>query len=927
MPCSLEHCKGLQREHALLAVFLVLKAGALISYVTRQRRLAARSAASVCVLPVYSRLLQYEALHSCLWAATFGFQAYVDGAGARDAVQTALLTTQYLTAASWVLCSEGLLLFLAGRGAGLAALRLATRAAAAWAILLTAGCGCALLAWAIRVPQPSSQPLQLLFAAAWAPYWSRLCVNIVAYPAAAAALGILRPKPAWERAFLLPKLCSGVASAWRLDAAVMPISFAAHAPLLRDSAYWARSGFAACVVGGEDAKAHRPSDLRIERPIGRGSSAVVSAASYFGEPVAVKQFAVAHLTRDFVAMFLTEAECLAHCAHPNVVRFVGGCVAPPLVCLPLNLLLRGGEVKICDFGSSRLLGRRAAASGEGGEEAGEAASLSEEVGTLPYMAPELFLGVVPSASADIFSFGVCVWELCSRLYPWRALLEAGRVDELRARASNRATRSVAAAGGGCDPPPWLESMESGRAPLQELTPPPALAWPWLETWQEDDWLAQALSTMAAVAVALFLLYAGSRTRWRSPVSPRGLLALLATAVRLLVPGGWRRRGVLSSLTFPALIEQLTPASLEAMLRHGAPGLLPVGARVESVHALQSGGFDGVKGDKHIVAVSYSGAGAAALPPRLFVKLSARGEFAMKMLAAATQTAACEALFYLRLAAEARECGIASPRCYFADFSSAGESCLLLEPLYDEVNLPRTAIAQLLGLAGLRHSARRTVGGRALNAAFCTWDVPAQLVGLELELIADLPDLLSGLCAEGDLLAYGHNDIVADNAFFFARASGGPEGEGATLGLFDWQQACLNCVGLEWAWNFHWLPPAFLAAHEADLLDLLLKTYAARGVSVPRDRFLRAYATAAASMYVFGGGAIQPLLKRLHRHGLLEDLAPDDHRHAGAFLHSPHREALLAAEMTRRTLTNACAIMRRHGFAEHWRESRARACVP
>ena len=202
MPCSLEHCKGLQREHALLAVFLVLKAGALISYVTRQRRLAARSAASVCVLPVYSRLLQYEALHSCLWAATFGLQAYVDGAGARDAVQTALLTTQYLTAASWVLCSEGLLLFLAGRGAGLAALRLATRAAAAWAILLTAGCGCALLAWAIRVPQPTSQPLQLLFAAAWAPYWSRLCVNIVAYPAAAAALGILRPKPAWERGAL-----------------------------------------------------------------------------------------------------------------------------------------------------------------------------------------------------------------------------------------------------------------------------------------------------------------------------------------------------------------------------------------------------------------------------------------------------------------------------------------------------------------------------------------------------------------------------------------------------------------------------------------------------------------------------------------------------------------------------------------------------
>ena len=32
-------------------------------------------------------------------------------------------------------------------------------------------------------------------------------------------------------------------------------------------------------------------------------------------------------------------------------------------------------------------------------------------------------------------------------------------------------------------------------------------------------------------------------------------------------------------------------------------------------------------------------------------------------------------------------------------------------------------------------------------------MPAQLVGLELELIADLPDLLSGLCAEGDLLKH------------------------------------------------------------------------------------------------------------------------------------------------------------------------------
>lgn len=43
-------------------------------------------------------------------------------------------------------------------------------------------------------------------------------------------------------------------------------------------------------------------------------------------------------------------------------------------------------------------------------------------------------------SADIFSFGVCVWEMYTRSYPWRALLEAGRTDELRLRVGRHAER-------------------------------------------------------------------------------------------------------------------------------------------------------------------------------------------------------------------------------------------------------------------------------------------------------------------------------------------------------------------------------------------------------------------------------------------------------------------------------------------------------
>ena len=65
--------------------------------------------------------------------------------------------------------------------------------------------------------------------------------------------------------------------------------------------------------------------------------------------------------------------------------------------------------------------------------------------------------------------------------------------------------------------------------------------------------------------------------------------------------------------------------------------------------------------------------------------------------------------------------------------------------------------------------------------------------------------------------------------------------------------------------------------------------------------------------------MQPLMRRLQRAGLFDNLAPNDPRHASGWpdVTPSQRETLIGAEMTRRTLTNACAIMRRHGFVEHW----------
>ena len=90
------------------------------------------------------------------------------------------------------------------------------------------------------------------------------------------------------------------------------------------------------------------------------------------------------------------------------------------------------------------------------------------------------------------------------------------------------------------------------------------------------------------------------------------------------------------------------------------------------------------------------------------------------------------------------------------------------------------------------------------------------------------------CEDRDMVAFGHNDIVADNAYIIQKRGTNKQNGGMDrvqggdsrleLGLFDWQQSCVNNVGQEWAWNFHFLPPCFLDEHESEFIDLILQTY-------------------------------------------------------------------------------------------------------
>ena len=46
-------------------------------------------------------------------------------------------------------------------------------------------------------------------------------------------------------------------------------------------------------------------------------------------------------------------------------------------------------------------------------------------------------------AVDVYSFGVCLWELCFRKYPWHALLEAGDVEGVKQRVGVQGERPCA----------------------------------------------------------------------------------------------------------------------------------------------------------------------------------------------------------------------------------------------------------------------------------------------------------------------------------------------------------------------------------------------------------------------------------------------------------------------------------------------------
>lgn len=94
------------------------------------------------------------------------------------------------------------------------------------------------------------------------------------------------------------------------------------------------------------------------------------------------------------------------------LEFIHGQDIAHLDVKPANILVDSKDVcKLGDFGCSQILD-------EGDENLPASPTYSYLTGTFAYRAPELLKGETPTPKADIYSLGICLWQLLTREQPY-----------------------------------------------------------------------------------------------------------------------------------------------------------------------------------------------------------------------------------------------------------------------------------------------------------------------------------------------------------------------------------------------------------------------------------------------------------------------------------------------------------------------------
>jgi serine/threonine protein kinase len=198
-------------------------------------------------------------------------------------------------------------------------------------------------------------------------------------------------------------------------------------------------------------------EIALGKQVGVGSYGVVYRGKWKGVDVAVKCFIKQKLSERRMLEFRAEMAFLSELHHPNIVLFIGACVKKPNLCIvteyvkqgslrdiladgtikltwsqklrmlrsaalginylhslqpvivhrdlkPSNLLVdENYHVKVADFGFARIK---------------EENATMTRCGTPCWTAPEILRGEKYDERADVFSFGVIMWQVVTRKEPF-----------------------------------------------------------------------------------------------------------------------------------------------------------------------------------------------------------------------------------------------------------------------------------------------------------------------------------------------------------------------------------------------------------------------------------------------------------------------------------------------------------------------------
>ncbi|GFS34699.1 ACT-like protein tyrosine kinase family protein [Actinidia rufa] len=202
-----------------------------------------------------------------------------------------------------------------------------------------------------------------------------------------------------------------------------------------------------------------PQLLKFETKVASGSYGDLYKGTYFSQEVAIKILKPERVDSDLQKEFAQEVFIMRKVRHKNVVQFIGACTKPPSLCIvteymsggsvydylhkqkgtfklpsllrvaidiskgmsylhqnniihrdlkAANLLMDENEVvKVADFGVARVKAQTGV--------------MTAETGTYRWMAPEVIEHKPYDLKADVFSFGIVLWELLTGKLPYEYL--------------------------------------------------------------------------------------------------------------------------------------------------------------------------------------------------------------------------------------------------------------------------------------------------------------------------------------------------------------------------------------------------------------------------------------------------------------------------------------------------------------------------